>query len=108
MYAGQIMEQAETYDLFDHTGHPYTCGLLRSIPSLSENPKRLYTIEGVVPNLLRLPKGCLFCNRCEEAVEKCFTERPNLYGVESTADSSCGIHAVRCFQYAGEVEADGR
>ena len=90
MYAGKVMEQAETFELFDHTAHPYTKGLLRSIPKLDEQPERLYTIEGVVPNLLHLPKGCRFCTRCECATERCFAEMPELY---ETAEG----HRVRCF-----------
>ena len=90
MYAGKVMEQAETFALFDHTAHPYTKGLLRSIPKLDEQPERLYTIEGVVPNLLHLPKGCRFCTRCECATERCFAEMPELY---ETAEG----HRVRCF-----------
>ena len=90
MYAGKVMEQAETFELFDHTAHPYTKGLLKSIPKLDEQPERLYTIEGVVPNLLHLPKGCRFCTRCECATERCFAEMPELY---ETAEG----HRVRCF-----------
>ena len=54
MYAGKIMEQAETFELFDHTMHPYTKGLLDSIPRIGQNAERLHTIPGVVPNLLRI------------------------------------------------------
>ena len=72
MYAGKVMEQAETFELFEHTEHPYTAGLLKSIPRLDEKVDRLYTIEGVVPNLLHLPAGCNFCTRCKEASERCF------------------------------------
>ena len=90
MYAGKVMEQAETFELFDHTAHPYTKGLLKSIPKLDEQPERLYTIGGVVPNLLHLPKGCRFCTRCECATERCFAEMPELY---ETAEG----HRVRCF-----------
>lgn len=58
MYAGKIMEQAETFELFDHTMHPYTKGLLDSIPRIGQNAERLHTIPGVVPNLLHLSQGC--------------------------------------------------
>lgn len=78
MYAGKIMEQAETYELFDHTVHPYTRGLLASIPRIGQNPERLHTIPGVVPNLLHLPRGCAFCNRCESAVSRCSSVLPEL------------------------------
>ncbi|MCI8658735.1 MAG: ABC transporter ATP-binding protein [Lachnospiraceae bacterium] len=92
MYAGKVMEQAETFELFERTSHPYTQGLLKSIPKLDEKTDRLYTIDGVVPNLLHLPKGCSFCTRCSQAEKRCFTERPGLYKV--TED-----HGARCFRY---------
>ncbi len=100
MYAGKVMEQAETFELFENTRHPYTQGLLKSIPRLDEKPDRLYTIEGVVPNLLHLPKGCSFCTRCGQAVERCSLEKPRLY---ETGDA----HGVRCFRYEREVSLDG-
>ena len=100
-YAGKVMEQAETFELFEHTEHPYTAGLLKSIPRLDEKVDRLYTIEGVVPNLLHLPAGCNFCTRCKEASERCFMEKPCLY---QTRDG----HGVRCFKYESEVQLDGR
>ena len=101
MYAGKVMEQAETFELFEHTEHPYTAGLLKSIPRLDEKVDRLYTIEGGVPNLLHLPAGCNFCTRCKEASERCFMEKPCLY---QTRDG----HGVRCFKYESEVQLDGR
>lgn len=101
MYAGKVMEQAETFELFEHTEHPYTAGLLKSIPRLDDKVDRLYTIEGVVPNLLHLPAGCNFCTRCKEASERCFMEKPCLY---QTRDG----HGVRCFKYESEVQLDGR
>ncbi len=101
MYAGKVMEQAETFELFENRSHPYTQGLLKSIPRLDEKVERLYTIEGVVPNLLHLPKGCNFCNRCERAAERCFQEKPGLY------ETSEG-HGVRCFLYESEVMLDGK
>lgn len=101
MYAGKVMEQAETFELFEHTEHPYTAGLLKSIPRLDEKVERLYTIEGVVPNLLHLPAGCNFCTRCKEASERCFMEKPCLYQTREG-------HGVRCFKYESEVQLDGR
>ncbi len=101
MYAGKVMEQADTFTLFENTQHPYTQGLLRSIPKLDEDVDRLYTIEGVVPNLLHLPKGCNFCTRCEQAKERCIHQQPDLYQTESG-------HQVRCFRYESEVPEDGK
>ena len=91
MYAGKIMEQAETFELFDHTRHPYTRGLLDSIPRIGQNAERLHTIPGVVPNLLHLPQGCPFSNRCEYATDHCRTEKAQLHPVAPD-------HQVRCFR----------
>lgn len=100
MYAGKVMEQAETFELFENTRHPYTQGLLKSIPRLDETVDRLYTIRGVVPNLLHLPEGCNFCTRCGQAKERCYQEEPCLY---ETGDG----HGVRCFQYESGVQISG-
>ena len=91
MYAGKIMEQAETFELFDHTMHPYTKGLLDSIPHIGQNAERLHTIPGVVPNLLHLSQGCPFSNRCEYATDQCRTEKAQLHPVAPD-------HQVRCFR----------
>ena len=101
MYAGKIMEQAETFELFDHTAHPYTKGLMASIPRIGSHVEHLHTIPGVVPNLLHLPQGCLFSNRCPYADERCRQERPELYTVGEG-------HCARCFlmEKAGEEAGD--
>ena len=91
MYAGKIMEQAETFELFDHTMHPYTKGLLDSIPRIGQNAERLHTIPGVVPNLLHLSQGCPSSNRCEYATDQCRTEKAQLHPVAPD-------HQVRCFR----------
>lgn len=79
MYAGRVVEEAETFELFRNPRHPYTIGLLRSIPKMDQKAGRLYSIDGVVPNLLHLPKGCSFANRCQYAGERCLKERPAAY-----------------------------
>ena len=91
MYAGRIVEQAPTCELFDHTAHPYTKGLMASIPRIGNNPERLHTIPVVVPNLLHLPEGCTFCTRCECAVEACRKEKPVLKKVGEEHWSACAI-----------------
>lgn len=91
MYAGKVMEEAETFELFEHTSHPYTQGLLKSIPQLNLSADRLYSIRGIVPNLLHLPKGCSFCTRCDYADERCKVNRPEHYSVGDE-------HKVRCFR----------
>jgi oligopeptide/dipeptide ABC transporter ATP-binding protein len=92
MYAGRIMEQADVFSLFDDTRHPYTLGLLNSIPKPADGKKRLYNIKGMVPNLLRLPKGCLFSPRCEKVMPECLKRAPELYSVAPG-------HEARCFLF---------
>ena len=100
MYAGKIMEEAPVFDLFDHTKHPYTKGLLNSIPRTTAEKQRLYNIRGIVPNLLSLPEGCRFSPRCDYARPECRRKEPALY--------DCGDnHKARCFRYRGEGGADG-
>ena len=89
MYAGKIMEEAEIFDLFDQPSHPYTKGLLSSIPRIGENPEYLHTIPGVVPNMLRLPSGCPFASRCEQAGEICRRKLPEFVTVGAQ-------HLCRC------------
>lgn len=96
MYAGKIMESADIYELFDNSGHPYTDGLMRSIPKITSEKKRLYTIGGMVPNLLNLPAGCRFSPRCEHSMPRCFETEPELYEISKN-------HYVRCFLHEKEV-----
>lgn len=106
MYAGKVMEQANTFELFKNTCHPYTEGLMKSIPKITSEKQRLYNIKGVVPNLMKLPKGCRFCPRCDKAMPKCFEIEPPLYKVKSVVENS-GEHYVRCFLYEDcEVNED--
>jgi len=96
MYCGKIVEEALVKDLFTTPRHPYTIGLLESIPKINENRKRLYMIKGIVPNPLEMPKGCAFSDRCEHCMEKCKNQVPGLMKVEN--------QKVRCFLYGNEVE----
>ncbi|MFP9130600.1 dipeptide ABC transporter ATP-binding protein [Niallia sp. BSM11] len=78
MYAGEIVENATVSQLFQTPHHPYTRGLLKSMPSISASIGKLYSIEGSIPSLNDLPEGCLFHPRCPFATEKCKRVRPNL------------------------------
>lgn len=89
MYAGRIVEQAETGVLFTRPLHPYTRGLFRAVSSLREGSEPLETIPGVVPNLLHLPEGCSFSLRCPDCGEKCEQSMPELLEAEPG-------HWVRC------------
>jgi len=76
MYAGKVVEQSDAMTVFEQPHHPYTKGLLASIPRLGEKRERLEVIQGVVPNPLNLPVGCLFKRRCPYAMPICDTPPP--------------------------------
>ncbi|MGN6450931.1 MAG: ABC transporter ATP-binding protein [Brucella intermedia] len=94
MYAGQIIEQANVYDVFDRASHPYTRGLLASIPKANEKPDgtRLKSINGMVPNLARLPGGCRFNPRCSDAMSVCSLKAPDLNLLENGHKARCWLH----------------
>ncbi|MFD7902408.1 ABC transporter ATP-binding protein [Kitasatospora sp. NPDC059722] len=81
MYAGRIVETAPVRDLYANPAHPYTKGLLRSIPRLDQKGQELYAIKGLPPNLLKVPAGCAFNPRCDVATDLCRTEIPALHQV---------------------------
>jgi len=86
MYCGKIVERAPIGELYAQPRHPYTAGLLNSIPRIhAQRPERLPTIPGRVPDLLHLPAGCRFSPRCERSMERCRVEQPGLDGGESAA-----------------------
>lgn len=89
MYAGRLVEEAPVVELFYQPLHPYTIGLLKSIPRLSENHDRLYMIPGSVPALNRLPQGCPFHPRCPEADARCRSERPELQALAGGRRVAC-------------------
>lgn len=93
MYAGKVVEYASVDDLFSRPLHPYTCGLMESIPQIDKPVpanKILKTIPGMVPNLFELTEGCSFQERCRLAFDRCRREEPMLY------DQGSG-HLVRCW-----------
>jgi peptide/nickel transport system ATP-binding protein len=93
MYAGRVAEQGSVYDIFDRPCHPYTQGLLASIPRLETIPKsELPIIKGMVPGLLDLPPGCRFENRCPHALDSCSERSPDL-------DFVNGQHGVSCLRW---------
>ncbi|MEV0193558.1 ABC transporter ATP-binding protein [Kitasatospora purpeofusca] len=81
MYAGRIVETAPVHELYANPAHPYTKGLLRSIPRLDQKGQELYAIKGLPPNLLKVPAGCAFNPRCDVATDLCRTEIPKLHQV---------------------------
>jgi oligopeptide/dipeptide ABC transporter ATP-binding protein len=99
MYAGEIVEEADVETLFSDPKHPYTQGLIGSIPVLGKVQAELYTIPGNVPNLIALPEGCRFADRCqariEHELEVCTQVRPDLVSVGED-------HTARCWLYSGD------
>ncbi|MEU6526880.1 ABC transporter ATP-binding protein [Streptomyces sp. NPDC046924] len=81
MYAGRIVEQAPVHELYKKPAHPYTKGLLDSIPRLDQKGQELYAIKGLPPNLTRIPSGCAFNPRCPRAEDVCRTDVPPLHPV---------------------------
>jgi oligopeptide/dipeptide ABC transporter ATP-binding protein len=81
MYAGDIVEAADVYELFSHPLHPYTRALLACIPSTFKDQTKLQSIGGVLPDLRSLPKGCKFAPRCVNAGEGCSEKKPELRSV---------------------------
>ncbi len=106
MYAGKIVEQADTVSIFENPRHPYTQGLLRSIPRLGQRARHgarhLQEIQGMVPSLTDLPAGCSFFPRCPEAISVCQFKLPDLIETDPG-------HTARCWLYGDhEQEASER
>ncbi|MFI7403022.1 ABC transporter ATP-binding protein [Streptomyces sp. NPDC049541] len=92
MYAGRIVETAPVHDIYKVPAHPYTKGLLESIPRLDQKGRELYAIKGLPPNLMHIPPGCAFHPRCPMAQDVCRTDEPPLYevnGEEPDRRSAC-------------------
>lgn len=101
MYAGFIIERGSSRGIFNSTRHPYTMGLLGSLPSIDETPgTRLTSIPGLPPDLCNLPEGCPFYARCTYRVEHCKSERPQLEVTESDE------HTVACWRWK-EITSEG-
>lgn len=95
MYVGKIVEKADVYTIFEKPAHPYTLGLINSIPQIDEHSVgkvMLRTIPGIVPNLLALPYGCLFRDRCNYAFDLCTKEEPPLLELEPGHYAACFLH----------------
>ena len=90
MYGGKFQEVGEIFEIFEKPKHPYTIGLLSSLPDPSKDTKeKLHAIPGLIPHILELPKGCKFCTRCAEVMDKCWENEPELKEINLG-------HFVRC------------
>jgi oligopeptide/dipeptide ABC transporter ATP-binding protein len=105
MYTGRIVEESSVEELFARPKHPYTEGLLRSVPKLTAadvaKKKRLETIEGTVPSPTNLPPGCHFAPRCRHRMPRCTAEEIPLYDLEGGVKVRCVL-----FDLAAAVAAD--
>lgn len=100
MYAGQVVEAGTTREILKNPQHPYSQGLMKSLPKIHEREQKLYSIPGVVPKPKLERKGCNFAPRCEFAFDRCFHENPELYPLGENRQSRCFLHDDK----EGEIE----
>lgn len=96
MYTGKIIESASVWDIFEHPAHPYTRGLLRSVPTMKKIDGDLPSIPGMVPSLYHLPKGCAFASRCPFRAECCTSGEPPVSCKEG--------HQIQCWRFTPKGE----
>ena len=94
MYGGKIQETADVKDIFANPLHPYTRGLIKSLPSLSNasEERKLFSINGMIPSILDLPKGCKFSPRCDKKIDICSKIEPELIKIEIGHDVRCHLY----------------
>jgi len=96
MYAGKVVEEADVLEIFENPKHPYTKGLLNSVPKMGQKTNRLESIPGNVPTPANMPKGCKFAPRCSQAIDICQEQDPDLLQIAEG-------HQCRCFLYQSEL-----
>ena len=101
MYGGRVCERGSAEDIFYRPAHEYTKGLLRSIPKADNRGKRLEPIAGSPINLLNLPEGCAFCNRCSSAMKICLHEVPQELRLSDSHLASCRMNVKKAFEEGG-------
>lgn len=107
MYGGKIVEQGSVYNIFNHPRHPYTKGLLRSLPDLNKKGEKLIPIQGNPIDLLNLPQGCSFAPRCESCMKVCINNMPEEYMTEDGHKVSCWLYDSRAKKNT-EVKINGK
>ena len=91
MYAGRIVELGPVHDVIHQPAHPYSRGLMGSIPAMDEDRERLLQIDGAMPRLNAIPRGCAFNPRCPQVFERCRQQRPDLMPARKT-QAACWLH----------------
>ncbi len=99
MYSGKIVEEGDVQTIFKEPKHPYTKGLIQSVPDMRAKQERLYSIPGNVPKPGSIKNGCRFAARCEYVMDRCLKESPELYGLDG--------HRTRCFLHDEESSKEG-
>jgi peptide/nickel transport system ATP-binding protein len=93
LYAGRVVEIGPVHDVINHPAHPYTVGLMASIPDMAQDRERLNQIDGAMPRLNAIPAGCAFNPRCPRRFDRCTAERPDLLPAGATR-AACWLHAA--------------
>ena len=92
LYAGRVAEIGPVHDVINQPSHPYTAGLMASIPDMEQDRERLNQIDGAMPRLNAIPKGCAYNPRCPKTFDRCMTDRPDLMDAGATR-AACWLHA---------------
>ena len=92
MYAGRVIEKGTVHEIFKDPKHPYTIGLIKSLPSMNTGNEKLYSIPGNVPNPINMPNHCYFKNRCDECFDTCFGDYPSIKKITETHEVSCHLY----------------
>lgn len=92
MYAGRVIEKGTVHEIFKDPKHPYTIGLIKSLPSLNVGNDKLYSIPGNVPNPINMPNHCYFKNRCDQCFDICFGDYPSIKKITETHEVSCYLY----------------
>ena len=92
MYAGRVIEKGTVHEIFKDPKHPYTIGLIKSLPSLNAGNEKLYSIPGNVPNTINMPNHCYFKNRCDKCFDTCFGDYPSIKKITETHEVSCHLY----------------
>ena len=92
MYASRVIEKGTVHEIFKEPKHPYTIGLIKSLPSMNTSSDKLYSIPGNVPNPINMPNHCYFKNRCDKCVDTCFGDYPPIKEITETHKVSCHLY----------------
>ncbi len=102
MYAGRVAEIGPVHDVINHPAHPYTKGLMACIPDMTADRERLHQIDGAMPRLNAIPKGCAYNPRCDRGFDRCHEQRPDLMSAGAT-QAACWLHDASSMLTTGEA-----